>query len=106
MPYTIRRAGTKSKMSRFIQSLELIAFLGKWLGYVVFGLAIMLAILSANYGALAVMSITGLILGIGFNMFKLRLWLPGWQTQSWLVRAVALTLYLFILLSALLLTTP
>lgn len=106
MYYTVRHAGPRTRKQQIRHYLSIAAFISKGLAYVGYALFGIVAALTANYGALAVLGLLAVLGGVSFNLFNLREWLPGWRTGSWLTRAVLLAVYVFIALAVLLLINP
>ncbi len=106
MYYTVRHAGPRTRKQQIRHYLSIAAFVGKGLVYFGFSFFGIMAVMTANYGALAVLGLLTVLTGVCFNLFNLQVWLPGWRSGSWLVRAVLLTVYIFVALAVLLLINP
>jgi hypothetical protein len=104
--YTIRSTGPRTKK-------ELVQY------YLLFGLRtvnwifafamltfILIAGMTKNIGALAVLVMATILLGTGLDFLKMRRWVPGFGRGSWFSRSIVLSLYIFLTLVVLLIANP
>ncbi|MDA8442163.1 MAG: hypothetical protein M0Z55_07285 [Peptococcaceae bacterium] len=106
MYYSIRPAGLRSRSQQIQYYMMLVAASLKLISTLALLFMSVIAVLTANYGALAFLFILFLLSGIIFNLFRLRAWLPGWRQRKWFARAVYLSIYVFIALAVLLVVNP
>ncbi|HZW83792.1 MAG TPA: hypothetical protein VFF14_10295 [Candidatus Deferrimicrobium sp.] len=78
----------------------------KW----IFALAMLtlslIAGVTKNIGALAVLILAMLLLGTGFNFLQMRRWVPGFGRGSWFSQSIVLSIYIFLGLVVLLIANP
>lgn len=106
MNYTVRPAGPRSKREQMHYYMVLAGFIIKIALGILLSFAAAVALLTANYGVLAIVFISVVLFGVSFNFLKLRQWLPGWRNGTWFSRTVSLVLYLFVGLMLLLVVNP
>lgn len=106
MYYTIRPAGPRTKKQQLQYFLSIAGYVLRVSAYLAFGLVAVMALITGNWGALALLCIAMIVLGVPFNLFNLRSWLPGWKNGTWFTRIVSITVYIFTALSVLLVATP
>ena len=106
MQYTIRSGGARTKRELFHYYFAIVAALSRWVIAGVLSFFALIAWFTGNKGALAVLALLVLTFGLGFNVFKLRIWLPGWRKGSVFTRTLTVALYTFVALLVLLMYDP
>ncbi len=106
MYYAIRSTGPKTKkelLQYYITTMSHILKLMLALAILVFTV---IAGLTKNLGAVAVIILTSLLLGSAFDFLHMKRWVPGLKQGSWFVRSLLLSLYVFLALGILLVANP